>query len=138
MRWGMTLVPAGEQVAASPDGEGYAVSAHTANPEACWKWIAYLSKEMPHRLIPARKSQLESIEFAEAVGSEAAAVARAALADVSLDRPAPWVYDQFEGVFEIFGEAVDKVISEDWLAREAMDWAQQEVEQEAMSETTEP
>jgi hypothetical protein len=81
---------------------------------------------MPHHLIPARRSHLESIEFAEAVGSEPAAVARAALDVASLDRPAPWVYGEFEGAFELFGQAVDKVISEDWLAREALDWAQQE------------
>ena len=83
---------------------------------------------MPHRLIPARKSHLESIEYAEAVGSDAAAVARAALEIASLDRPAPWVYEEFAGVYDLFSQAVDKVISEDWLPREAMDWAQQEAE----------
>jgi ABC-type glycerol-3-phosphate transport system substrate-binding protein len=128
MRWGMAPVPQGEQSVAFPDGEGYAISAHTSHPEACWQWIAYLSQEMPHRLIPARKSQLESPEFVEAVGSEAAAVARASMDVASLDRPAPWVYEKFQGAFELFGQAVDKVISEDWLSREALDWAQEEAD----------
>jgi multiple sugar transport system substrate-binding protein len=138
MRWGMALMPRGAQEVTFPDGEGYAISAHTAHPQACWQWIAYLSKEMPNRLIPARTSHLESIEYTEAVGSDAAAVARASLEVASLDRPAPWVYDEFAGVYELFSQAVDKVISEDWLPREALDWAQQEAEKGQGNETTEP
>jgi len=130
MRWGMVLLPQDAQSITYPDGEGYAISAGTAYPETCWQWIAYLSKEMPHRLIPARKSQLESLEYVEAVGSEAAAVAQASMDVASLDRPAPWVYGEFEGAFELWGQAVDKVISEDWLAREALDWAQQEADKQ--------
>ena len=87
-------------------------------------------EQMPERLIPARQSQLESIEFVEAVGSEPVAVARASMDVASLDRPAPWVYGQFEGAFGLFGQAVDKVISEDWLAREALEWAQQEADKQ--------
>ncbi len=130
MRWGMVLTPQDAHAFAFPDGEGYAISADTAHPRACWQWIAYLSQEMPHRLIPARTSHLESIEYTEAVGSDLAAVARAAMDIASLDRPAPWVYDEFGGAYELFSQAVDKVISEDWLPREALDWAQQEADKQ--------
>ena len=130
MRLGMVPVPRGARSVTYPYGEGYAISAGTAHPQACWQWIAYLSKEMPYRLIPARASHLESIEYIEAVGSDAAAVAQASLEVASLERPAPWVYEEFEGVYELFGQAVDKVISEDWLPREALDWAQQEADKQ--------
>jgi hypothetical protein len=36
------------------------------------------------------------------------------------------MYITFEGVMDIFGDAVDRITSGAWTPQEAMDWAQRE------------
>jgi ABC-type glycerol-3-phosphate transport system substrate-binding protein len=59
----------------------YAASADTNHPQECWEWITYLSKQTMPFVVPARRSLVESGAYAEQVGPEAAAVARATIED---------------------------------------------------------
>ena len=78
---------------------------------------------MPFRLIPARQSLLESADYEKQVGNDYAAVARA-----SMDRAihAPAMPDEIAGIFDLFGEAVNNIVSDDLPPQEAMDWVQRE------------
>jgi multiple sugar transport system substrate-binding protein len=125
MDWGMAPLPRGSQLVTFLHVEGYAISSKTSHLEACQQWIAFLSQEMPYRLIPARQSLLESTEYEQRVGSDFAAVARASMAKpnhvvrrVSDETIVSYMY--------LFFEAVNKIISDDLPPQEAIDWAQRE------------
>ena len=79
MKWGMTTIPRDVRSATAVRVGGFAISAKAQHPEACWQWLSFLSRQMPRDYLPARKSLLDSPRVEETVGSEAAAVARAAL-----------------------------------------------------------
>ena len=56
--------------------QSYAISSETEHPDACWEWISFLSEQMHHRLLPARRSLAESDEYEEQVGADEAEVTR--------------------------------------------------------------
>jgi ABC-type glycerol-3-phosphate transport system substrate-binding protein len=55
MRWGMVPLPRDAQSATLTTVDGYFVSARAQHPDACWKWILFLSKQLPIRQAPARR-----------------------------------------------------------------------------------
>jgi ABC-type glycerol-3-phosphate transport system substrate-binding protein len=126
MQWGMVPLPQGSQSVTLLVAEGYAISSKTPHLEACQQWIAFLSKEMPYRLIPARQSLLESTEYEQLVGSDFAAVVRASMANVRPNRVIRGMSDELDGFIDLFREAVNNIVSDDWPPQEAMDWAQGE------------
>jgi ABC-type glycerol-3-phosphate transport system substrate-binding protein len=61
---------------------GFYISSSSPNPQACWLWAKYLSENSAvFNGVPARKSVANSPAWEAAVGSENAAVYRAALAN---------------------------------------------------------
>jgi multiple sugar transport system substrate-binding protein len=130
MHWGTVAMPQGAQSATFPWGDGYAISAQSPHPEACWRWIVFLSQEIPYQLIPARKSLLESAEYEELAGGDLAAVARASIERADLTRANPGTLARFNDVDTggLWGEAVNSVVSGESTPQEALDLAQREAE----------
>jgi hypothetical protein len=63
-----------------PITTGYYISRQTADPQACWQWLTYLSGHpAAPRSVPARISVAESAAWEAAVGVENAAVFRTSL-----------------------------------------------------------
>lgn len=51
---------------------GYFISAGTAHPEAAWRWLQFLSREVaPSNCLPARQSLISQSAYAAAAGAEA-------------------------------------------------------------------
>ena len=132
VNWGMAPLPQDVQSITQADVEGYAIHTQTQHPDACWEWIVFLSQQtlsdaqLSHRLMPARKSVAESTAYGQLVGADIAAVARVAMENaVMID---PVAFAQFEDAMDIFGEAVGEVVDENLTPQEAMEQAQQRVE----------
>jgi multiple sugar transport system substrate-binding protein len=126
MRWGMVPLPRDAQSATLASVEGYFVSSQAQHPDACWRWISFLSQQTSHRLMPARKSLAESAAYERQVGSDVAAVARASVESAMV--PSPRLVE-FGGVWGmIFWRALDAIIGGSSTPEEAMTQAQQEAE----------
>jgi ABC-type glycerol-3-phosphate transport system substrate-binding protein len=125
MRWGMAPLPRDAQSATLMSVEGYFVSSQAQHPDACWRWISFLSEQTSHRLTPVRKSLAESAAYEQQVGSDVAAVARASMESAML--PSPRLVE-FGGVWGIFWRALDEIIGGRSTPEEAMISAQQEAE----------
>jgi hypothetical protein len=104
------------------------MSSNALNPDACWQWMVFISKTMPNRLIPIRKSFLESKEYERTVGEDFAVVARLSMEHAVLIRAAPGAYDTFEADFDVFNKALRKIANGDLTVVEALAWAQNEAE----------
>jgi multiple sugar transport system substrate-binding protein len=61
--WGMAPLPRDVQPATLSWGWGYAIHRDTEEPEACWRWVVFLSERIPSRLVPGRVSLAESDEY---------------------------------------------------------------------------
>lgn len=128
MQWGMAPLPRGDAAVTMAFAEGYFIAADSAHPEACWKWISYLSRQMPNRLVPSRTSVVESEAYEKFAGREIAETARASVRDVVLISPE---LAQFENVIQIFYMAVAGVTAGQLTPEEAMIYAQEEWEKQA-------
>jgi ABC-type glycerol-3-phosphate transport system substrate-binding protein len=63
-QWGMAPLPRGARSATlGASSNYYALSSDASSPEACWRWIDFLSRQMPIHLMPARKSLVASDEY---------------------------------------------------------------------------
>jgi len=123
LRVGIVPVPADKQAATLVLVEGYFVSAKTQHPDACWKWLSFLSRQMPERTIPVRKSLLQSDEYENRVGSVLADVARVSMQNALLLSPD---LARFEDALNVFNQAYDAVMSGKSTPQEALTWAQQQ------------
>jgi ABC-type glycerol-3-phosphate transport system substrate-binding protein len=119
--WGIVPLPRGKEQAAFAFTDGLAISSETENADACWKWIAFLTRQVPLYGMPVRKSLVESKTFEDEVGRDVAAVARVSVEHALFLSPAAW---DIYGTFQIFAEAVDKIDIGTVSAQEAMEWAQ--------------
>ena len=120
--WGVVPLPSDLQAATLVQVEAVAVSAQAGHPAACWQWAAFLSRQAPRRLAPARRAVAESEAYAQQVGPDVAAAAREALeyAVVVPQEPA-----EFYGkVNEAWAKAVSNVTSGRYGAVEALRQAQ--------------
>ena len=104
----------------------------TQHPGECWEWIAFLSQQAmssvqrPHRLMPARKSVAESTAYGQLVGVDIASVLRTSMENaVMIDLVA---FAEFGDAMDIFGEGVGEVVDGNLTSEEAMEQAQQRVE----------
>ncbi len=131
-RWGMVPPPRSTaDTALDICGDlwvhGYAISSQTQYPEAAWRLVAFLSRQMVPRQIPPRRSLAESAAYEQLVGSEAAAVARHVL-----QHGLPWPSRRFEDTtlqaIVILGDATSRIRLGQMSALEAMDWAQQKAQ----------
>jgi multiple sugar transport system substrate-binding protein len=125
MRWGVAPMPRDQQSATMTLVAGYFVSRQTEHADACWKWISFISKEMPNRQTPVRQSLAESAEFEQQVGPKIAAVARASMEDALLLSPE---LVEFEEALELFTQAYQTILAGTSTPEEAMRWAQQQSE----------
>jgi multiple sugar transport system substrate-binding protein len=132
MNWQMVPLPRDAQAMTELWVEGYAISAQTAHPQACWQWVNFLSQQMTYRLMPARKSLAESSAYEARVGENVAAVARASMENVMFTYYPGWNHEFGEAIESIFEEAMDKIVKGEATPQEAMDWAQQEIEKRGL------
>ncbi len=124
--WGMVSLPSESQSITNAAVEGYAISAETGHLDASWEWILFLSQQVTYRLMPPRRSLAESAAYEQQVGQAVATVATASMEHAVLLPPAVWV--RFGGAMDIFGQAVDRIISDESTPQEAMHWVQQVAE----------
>jgi multiple sugar transport system substrate-binding protein len=128
MNWQMVSLPRDAQAMTYLWVEGYAISAQTAHPQACWQWIDFLSRQMTYRLMPARKSLAESSAYEARVGENVAAVARASMENAIFIYYAGWNHEFGEAIESILEEAMNKIVKGTATPQEAMDWARREAE----------
>jgi len=121
MNWGVVTLPREARSASLTILDGYYISANTQHPDACWKWISFLSQQLPVRQTPVRRSLVESQEYEREVGKEIATVVRASMEDALILSPR---LAEFEGAIEIFGEAHAALLAGQMTPEEAMTWAQ--------------
>jgi multiple sugar transport system substrate-binding protein len=131
-RWGMVTLPRSTadtavDIAGDLWVNGYAISSQSQHPEAAWQLVAFLSKGVPPRQIPPRRSHIESREYERLVGGEAAAVARDVLKN-GLPWPTRRFLDTTRKAIGILGDATAKIGSGQMTPQEAMEWAQREAE----------
>jgi multiple sugar transport system substrate-binding protein len=132
MRWGMVTFPGSTaDTATGIVGDlwvnGYAISSQTQHPDVAWRLVEFLSRQMPTRYIPVRRSQAESEEYERRAGSAAAAVSRAVLENGLPYYPRDCLSRTLEAL-GILEQAAGTIESGARTAQEAMDWAQQEAE----------
>jgi multiple sugar transport system substrate-binding protein len=124
--WGMVTLPQDAQSISQAWASGYAISNQTDQLEAVWRWISFLSRQMPDREMPARRSLLESRDYEEKVGIAIAEVARSAVGDSVL--PPAGTEAMFADEFELFGKAVDDVLVNNTPAFDALTQAQRQID----------
>jgi multiple sugar transport system substrate-binding protein len=120
--WGIVPLPKGAHSATFAYLGGYVISEQAPSPDACWQWIAYLTRQIPRYGVPVRKSLIASEAFENEVGADVAAVARTSVEHALLFSPAAW---DIYGTFQIFNEALAKLYGGEVTALEAMSWAQE-------------
>ena len=123
VNWGIAPLPSGARPVTDAWVEGYAISSETPHTDACWEWILFLSDQMPHRLMPPRRSLAESKTYEQLVGEDVAAAARASMKNAVLISPNAWA--EFGPALEIFEEAIGAIVEGNATPEEAMDQAQQ-------------
>ncbi|MHB0875384.1 MAG: extracellular solute-binding protein [Anaerolineae bacterium] len=106
---------------------GYFISANTANREACWKWISFLSGQSEvAQGLPARQSVTESDAYRSLVGDERADAYVATVADAA-EASSFQVFEQeiWLGNATLWlTQGYGQVLSGDATAAEAMESAQ--------------
>ncbi len=88
---GVTLLPCGEQGQCHAEWNiiGYAMSAFTNQPQATWRWLAFLTRQTPEQLtgkahlLPARRSIAERNAFWQKVPQPVGALLQSTLANVA-------------------------------------------------------
>jgi len=101
----------------------YAISAETQYPDECWQLVAFLSKQIPGNLMPARKSLVEAAAYEQLVGNEIAVAARSSMENAVLISPDLVVFVDSLGAFI---EAVEDVMAGRSTAEEAMSQLQRQ------------
>lgn len=123
VKWGVVPLPQGAQLATFASLEGYAITTTAEDPEACWTWISFLTRQISVGGLPARRSLVESRELEDEMGKEAAATAREAIQGTLFF--APNLYDRY-GTLQLYTEAVNMIVEQQKPPQEAMNWAQQQ------------
>ena len=126
IRWGVAPLPRDAQAFTGIFFEGYAISNETANPDDAWQWIAFLSQQIPNRLMLARRSLAESASFANQAGKEVAEAGRASLENPVLVTPE--TLRQLGPAVELFFEAVGQIVEQNTPPAIALDAAQNQAQ----------
>lgn len=87
MRWGVVPLPRDQAAMTMTLLNGLFISSDTEHPDEAWKWVSFLSQQMPTASMPARRSLAASDEYAQMVGIDVAATSRAAVEDALLINP---------------------------------------------------
>jgi multiple sugar transport system substrate-binding protein len=123
MQWGIAPLPREKLAFTGAYFEGFAISTASKNAPAAWKWISFLSQQAPVRLMPARRSQVESQDYANRAGKDVAAAAQASLENILLATPD--TVHKLGPVFDLFFQTVNQIASGKISAEEALKAAQQ-------------
>ena len=123
MRWGVVPLPRDRATFTMSTVNGFYISTKTRYPEACWKWITFLSEQMPTLNVSARMSLAESNKYAQLVGVEVAEAARAAARDAVLINPN---LIGFEQGLEALGTAFTAIRDGQTSAEAALNAAQEQ------------
>jgi len=111
---------------------GYFISAGTAHPEAAWRWLCFLSREVaPPNRLPARRSLIPDSAYAAAVGEKALKVFRYA-AEHALPPLHP------VAVEVLLRQAVERVLAGEEEVEDALTEAQEQALSLSTSRVTEP
>jgi ABC-type glycerol-3-phosphate transport system substrate-binding protein len=106
--------------------EGYAISSGTSNPDECWQWINFLTRQINPRLVPTRLSILESQVYGQIVGEDVAEVV-----SQSLEFAVPisiWQWINMGSAIDTLNDAIEDVIDREAIPQEALDLAQERAE----------
>jgi multiple sugar transport system substrate-binding protein len=126
MEWGVVSLPRDVQSLTLIDAEGFFISSHTQNREACWRWVKFLSERPSYRLVPARRSVLASDAYEQEVGTEVAIAARDSLANAVMISPRLAGFG--EVIEETFFPAIETVLAREATPEEALTSAQRQAE----------
>ncbi|MBN1249689.1 MAG: sugar ABC transporter substrate-binding protein, partial [Anaerolineae bacterium] len=85
--WGVVPMPRDAVAGTLALSDGFFISAESENPDVTWAWISFLSQKIPPFQMPARPSLAQSSAYEQAVGSEVAAAAQAAIGGAILVNP---------------------------------------------------
>jgi multiple sugar transport system substrate-binding protein len=119
---GYVPLPRGATSATFCTGIVHAISAESQQPEAAWKWLAFLSEQPPAQWMPPRIALAESKAFENRVGID---VADVCLAAMEADLVLPLHVDEVRlDEIERFYEAVLRVCEGEATAAEALGQAQ--------------
>lgn len=122
-QWGMVAIPRDAQAVTLAQVQALAISAQTEHPEACWRWIDFVTRQVPAQLVPVRRSVADSKAFEQQVGPEAAALARSSLENAMLVPPD--LPELYMSLGQAWAEAVGEVVRGEATAAEALVRAQQ-------------
>ncbi len=122
MQWGVVSLPRDKVAFTGSYFEGLAISSASKNAPSAWKWISFLSQQAPIRLMPARRSQAESQQYASQAGKDVAAAARASMENILLATPD--TVNKLGPVFNLFFETVTRVIANGVPVEDALKAAQ--------------
>ena len=121
--WGVAVLPR-DVFAFTPSWveDGYAISAETNHPDECWALLNFFSGQINPRLVPPRRSLVESSTYQDLVGEEISNVVRESLeyaVPVSL-----WQWVSLGSAIQIFNHAIEEVVDGSATPQEALDYAQ--------------
>ncbi len=119
---GIAPLPKDEKAATLTLAQGYFISAATESPDACWTWLTFLSNRVPPRLVPVRKSLLESKQYKREAEGDYGLIVEQALENAILLSPE---LARFEKSVAIFSRAVESIMREEAPASAALKVAQQ-------------
>jgi multiple sugar transport system substrate-binding protein len=122
--WGMAALPQGAsaQVPLWVD-DVYAISAASEHPDEAWAWVSYLSRQMPSRIIPARRSLIASSDFEAYMGTEIVDVVRNSVPNaipISV-----WGWAEHYRAIELYTAAVEDIVEGYETPQEALNLAQE-------------
>jgi multiple sugar transport system substrate-binding protein len=132
MNWGVAPLPRQVKLATSGWLDGVAIAADTENPEAAWRWVDFLSRQLPHQKVPARYSLLKSDAYEQMAGSEMAAVTREAM--LYIDLLSPELSARDKTLSHIFVNAITDILAGRDSPPAALQQAQQAAEEVLKSE----
>ena len=103
--------------------EGFAISSGTKTPDECWEWINFLTWQINPRLVPPRRSLIQSNTYRQIVGEEVAAIVNQSLEFVT--PVSIWQWINLGSALEAFNQAIEDVVEHQAVPQEAMDLAQE-------------
>jgi multiple sugar transport system substrate-binding protein len=124
MNWGIAPLPQ-DAIRFAPFWveEGYAISSGTSSPDECWRWINFITWQINPRLIPARRSLVESDGYLQVVGEDVATLVRQSLefaVPVSI-----WQWINLGSAIDTFNRAIEDIVERQASPRDTLDAAQE-------------
>jgi ABC-type glycerol-3-phosphate transport system substrate-binding protein len=123
---GMSPLPRGAQTFSPAQFEGLMISAESANPQASWRWVSFLSAWPAPWIYPARISLAESEDFTRQFGRDQAQAVRAAVGESS-GQLTGFNFGRYRNMMMLYFSAVRSTVDGGVPASEALGDAQNRV-----------